>query len=158
MNEEKKLVPKLRFPEFRGALDWKETRLGQLGELVSGLTYSPDDVRETGLLVLRSSNVQNGKIALDDCVYVDPAIKGANLSQANDILICVRNGSVALIGKNALIPEGIPLCTHGAFMTVFRSKSAKFVFQLFQSDKYQKQVAGDLGATINSINGGQFVK
>ncbi|MDT7518812.1 restriction endonuclease subunit S [Rhodoferax sp. TBRC 17660] len=152
------LVPKLRFPEFRGALDWKETRLGQLGELVSGLTYSPDDVRETGLLVLRSSNVQNGKIALDDCVYVDPATKGANLSQANDILICVRNGSVALIGKNALIPEGMPLCTHGAFMTVFRSKSAKFVFQLFQSDKYQKQVAGDLGATINSINGGQLVK
>jgi type I restriction enzyme, S subunit len=152
------LLPKLRFPEFRGALGWKETRLGQLGELVSGLTYSPNDVRETGLLVLRSSNVQNGKIALDDCVYVDPATKGANLSQANDILICVRNGSAALIGKNALIPEGMPLCTHGAFMTVFRSKSAKFVFQLFQSDKYQKQVAGDLGATINSINGGQLVK
>ena len=158
MNEEKKLVPKLRFPEFRDALDWKDTRLGQLGELVSGLTYSPDDVRETGLLVLRSSNVQNGKIALDDCVYVDPATKGANLSQANDILICVRNGSVALIGKNALIPESMPLCTHGAFMTVFRSKSAKFAFQLFQSEKYQKQVDGDLGATINSINGGQFVK
>jgi type I restriction enzyme S subunit len=152
------LMPKLRFPEFCGALDWKETRLGQLGELVSGLTYSPDDVRETGLLVLRSSNVQNGKIALDDCVYVDPATKGANLSQANDILICVRNGSVSLIGKNALISEGMPLCTHGAFMTVFRSKSAKFVFQLFQSDRYQKQVAGDLGATINSINGGQLVK
>jgi type I restriction enzyme, S subunit len=152
------LLPKLRFPEFRGALGWKETRLGQLGELVSGLTYSPNDVRETGLLVLRSSNVQNGKIALDDCVYVDPATKGANLSQANDILICVRNGSAALIGKNALIPEGMPPCTHGAFMTVFRSKSAEFVFQLFQSDKYQKQVAGDLGATINSINGGQLVK
>ena len=152
------LVPKLRFPAFRGALEWKETRLGQLGELVSGLTYGPDDVRATGLLVLRSSNVQNGKIVLDDCVHVDPATKGANLSQVNDILICVRNGSVALIGKNALIPEGMPLCTHGAFMTVFRSKSAKFVFQLFQSDKYQKQVAGDLGATINSINGGQFVK
>ena len=43
-------------------------------------------------------------------------------------------------------------------MTVFRSNSAKFVFQLFQSDRYQKQVAGDLGATINSINGGQLVK
>jgi type I restriction enzyme, S subunit len=158
MREGKRLAPKLRFPEFRGALDWKEARLGQLGGLVSGLTYSPDDVRDAGLLVLRSSNVQNGKIALNDCVYVDPATKGANLSQANDILICVRNGSVALIGKNALIPEGMPLCTHGAFMTVLRSKSAKFVFQLFQSDRYQKQVAGDLGATINSINGGHLVK
>ncbi|MDO8274031.1 MAG: hypothetical protein Q7T22_00700, partial [Serpentinimonas sp.] len=96
--------PRLRFPEFQNAGEWAETRLGRLGELVSGLTYSPDDVRESGLLVLRSSNVQNGEIALDDCVYVDPSVKGANLSQPNDILICVRNGSKALIGKCALIP------------------------------------------------------
>ena len=150
--------PRLRFTEFQNAGAWEETRLGKMGVLVSGLTYSPDDVRESGLLVLRSSNVQQGKIALDDCVYVDPSIKGANLSQPNDILICVRNGSKALIGKCALIPEGMPLCTHGAFMTVFRAKLPDFIFQLFQSDRYQKQVAGDLGATINSINGSQLLK
>ena len=150
--------PRLRFPEFQNAGEWEETCLGKMGELVSGLTYSPDDVREHGLLVLRSSNVQNGKIALLDCVYVDPAIKGANLSLPNDILICVRNGSTALIGKSALIPGGMPLCTHGAFMTVFRSQNPSFVFQIFQTSKYQKQVAGDLGATINSINGSQFLK
>ena len=150
--------PRLRFPEFQNADEWEETRLEKLGKLISGLTYSPDDVRESGLLVLRSSNVQNGEIALDDCVYVDPSIKGANLSQPEDILICVRNGSKALIGKCALIPQGMPLCTHGAFMTVFRADTPSFVFQLFQSDRYQKQVAGDLGATINSINGSQFLK
>ena len=150
--------PRLRFPEFQNADEWEETRLEKLGKLISGLTYSSDDVRESGLLVLRSSNVQNGEIALDDCVYVDPSIKGANLSQPEDILICVRNGSKALIGKCALIPEGMPLCTHGAFMTVFRADTPSFVFQLFQSDRYQKQVAGDLGATINSINGSQFLK
>ena len=155
---EGKTQPHLRFPEFRDAGDWSETRLGKVGDLVSGLTYSPDDVRDSGLLVLRSSNVQDGKISLADCVYVDPNIKGANLSVANDILICVRNGSAALIGKNALIPEGMPRCTHGAFMTVFRSKSPEFVFQLLQTEKYQTQVAGDLGATINSINGSQLVK
>ena len=43
-------------------------------------------------------------------------------------------------------------------MTVFRAETPSFVFQLFQSDRYQKQVAGDLGATINSINGSQFLK
>ncbi len=150
---EGKTQPRLRFPEFREAGEWEETRLGKLGKLVSGLTYSPDDVRGSGLLVLRSSNVQNSEIALDDCVYVDQAIKGANLSQPADILICVRNGSKALIGKCALIPQGMPLCTHGAFMTVFRAYTPNFVFQLFQTDRYQKQVAGDLGATINSING-----
>jgi type I restriction enzyme S subunit len=150
--------PRLRFPEFQDDGRWEETRLGELGALVSGLTYSPDDVRESGLLVLRSSNVQNGEIALDDNVFVDPSIKGANPSQPNDILICVRNGSKALIGKSALIPEGLPACTHGAFMTVFRAQAPRFVFQLFQTTRYQKQVAADLGATINSINGSQLLK
>jgi type I restriction enzyme S subunit len=52
----------------------------------------------------------------------------------------------------------MPLCTHGAFMTIFRSQSAKFVFQLFQTSAYQNQVDADLGATINSINGSHFIK
>ena len=156
--QEGETQPRLRFPEFEGTGEWDEVRLGTLGDLVSGLTYSPDDVRDEGLLVLRSSNIQGGKIDLNDCVYVDPNIKGANLSQPNDILVCVRNGSTALIGKTALIPRGMPLCTHGAFMTVFRSHTPKFVFQLFQTSRYQKQVAGDLGATINSINGAQFLR
>lgn len=151
-------APRLRFPEFREAEEWKEKALGQLGKLVSGLTYSPDDVRDEGLLVLRSSNVQDGRIVLDDNVYVRPNIKGASPSLPNDILICVRNGSKSLIGKNALIPEGMPPCTHGAFMTVFRTIAAKFIIQLFQTEAYEKQVAADLGATINSINGNQLKK
>ncbi|CAH1655405.1 Type I restriction-modification system, specificity subunit S [Hyphomicrobiales bacterium] len=156
--QEGETQPRLRFPEFEGVGEWEEVRLNSLGDLVSGLTYSPSDVREEGLLVLRSSNIQGGKIDLTDCVYVDPNIKGANLSQPNDIFVCVRNGSTALIGKTALIPNEMPLCTHGAFMTVFRSHTPKFVFQLFQTSRYQKQVAGDLGATINSINGAQFLR
>lgn len=155
---EGELVPRLRYPEFRDGLEWKETRLGALGGLVAGLTYSPDDVRDSGLLVLRSSNVQNAEITLEDCVYVTPDIKGANLAKPDDILICVRNGSKTLIGKSALIPEGMPTCTHGAFMTVFRARAPHFVFQLMQSVAFQKQVAADLGATINSINGSQLLR
>jgi type I restriction enzyme, S subunit len=147
-------TPKLRFPEFQEP--WREKRLEELGSLILGLTYSPEDVRDDGLLVLRSSNIQDGHLALDDNVFVRRDIAGANPSEPNDILICVRNGSKSLIGKNALIPEGMPPCTHGAFMTVFRSPSAHFTFQLFQTATYQEQVAADLGATINSINGSQL--
>ena len=46
----------------------------------------------------------------------------------------------------------------GNFFPVFRSKKAKFVYQLFQTSAYEKQVAADLGATINSINGTQLKK
>lgn len=155
---EGKNVPEWRFPEFRDSGEWIKKELHQLGELVSGLTYTPDDVQETGLLVLRSSNIKNSRIELNDNVYVRKDIKGANLSVENDILICVRNGSKSLIGKNAIIPKGVPLCTHGAFMTVFRAHLPHFVFQLFQSSQYEKQVKADLGATINSINGNQLKK
>ncbi len=151
-------VPKLRFKEFRNSGEWVEKTLEELGDNITGLTYSPDDVRDNGLLVLRSSNIQNGKILLDDCVYVRADIKGAHLTKPGDILICVRNGSKALIGKNALIPIEMPLSTHGAFMTIFRAFKPEFVFQLFQTESYFNQVSNDLGATINSINGKNFLK
>lgn len=149
-------VPKVRFGEFSG--EWEETTLSKLGKLVNGLTYKPEDTREKGLLVLRSSNVREGLIDFEDCVFVRTDIKGANLSKPNDILICVRNGSKRLIGKNALIPKEMPVSTHGAFMTVFRANSPKFIFQLFQTADYNRQVKADLGATINSINGKNFLK
>jgi len=159
MNKEtKKLIPDLRFPEFVNEGEWKIKVLSELGDLINGLTYSPEDIRDKGVLVLRSSNIQDGFIDLKDCVYVRENIKGANFSEPNDILVCVRNGSKDLIGKNAIIPQGISLATHGAFMTVFRAENPKFVFQLFQSDFYNTQVRADLGATINSINGKNFLK
>jgi type I restriction enzyme S subunit len=153
-----KLIPEIRFPEFKNEGEWEIEELNELGELINGLTYSPDDVSDKGLLVLRSSNIQNGMIELNDCVYVREGIKGANLSKPNDILVCVRNGSKNLIGKNAIIPKGLPLSTHGAFMTVFRASNPELVFQLFQTDFYDTQVKADLGATINSINGKNFLK
>lgn len=155
---EGKTMPEWRFPEFRDSGEWVNRQLSKLGSTVSGLTYKPDDIRNKGLLVLRSSNIQDNKIRLDDNVYVKTDIKGANLAEENDILICVRNGSTSLIGKSALIPRNMPLCTHGAFMTVFRANNPQFVFQLFQSVAYDKQVKADLGATINSINSNQLKK
>jgi type I restriction enzyme, S subunit len=158
MSKERKLIPVLRFPEFMIDGEWDVKELSKLGELINGLTYSPDDVRDKGLLVLRSSNIQNGLIDLKDCVFVREDINGANLSMPSDILICVRNGSKNLIGKNAIIPKGFPLATHGAFMSVLRASNPEFIFQLFQTDYYNTQVKADLGATINSINGKNFLK
>lgn len=151
-------TPKLRFPEFKNDGAWEEKRLDAMGELVSGLTYKPQDVRDGGLLVLRSSNIQNGKISLKDNVYVRSDICGANLSKPSDILICVRNGSKSLIGKNALLPSYLPRSTHGAFMIVFRASFPEFAYQLLQTYRFNRQVQSDLGATINSINVKQLKK
>jgi type I restriction enzyme S subunit len=149
-------VPLLRFPEYKG--NWKRIELGNIGSFLNGLTYSPDNIRGKGLLVLRSSNVQGGRLAFKDNVFVNVEVKEELLSKLGDILICVRNGSKKLIGKNALITEECPKATHGAFMSVFRSEDSSFAFQLLQTEKYRRQVFVDLGATINSINGSNLKK
>ena len=151
---------KIRFSQPDGSPfpAWERKKLGELGEVIAGLTYSPSDVEKEGLLVLRSSNVQDGKLAFDDCVFVNTVVNSKSLSRESDILICVRNGSTNLIGKNALIPKNIPPSTHGAFMVIFRSNRNSFIFQLFQTDMYKRQVYQDLGARINSINSDRLRK
>ena len=85
-------------------MEWAVKKLGEIGDSKIGLTYSPDDVVDSkGLLVLRSSNIRNGSLVYEDNVFVNKEVKEELLTKENDILICARNGSKSLIGKNALI-------------------------------------------------------
>lgn len=131
--------------------EWNVLRLRDLGRVLSGLTYSPSEIDDDGVLVLRSSNIKNRRISLDDNVYVKSNC--FNEVHAGDILICVRNGSGSLIGKNALITPLVEGSAFGAFMAVFRSDNNSYLFQLFDTSYYYRNVYRNLGATINSING-----
>lgn len=131
--------------------DWEVTALGEIGDCLIGLTYSPNNVRDHGTLVLRSSNIQDGSLAFDDNVYVDAAIPERIVVQDGDILVCVRNGSRRLIGKCALLDSRVAGQTFGAFMSVFRTPDSAFVFQQFQSDLIKRQIDENIGATINQI-------
>lgn len=104
--------------------DWEVKRLGNIGETIIGLTYSPNDVVDFGKLVLRSSNIQNNKLAYDDNVYVSKTVNDKLILRDNDILICVRNGSRDLIGKSAIIKGKAVGETFGAFMSIFRTEQS----------------------------------
>lgn len=134
--------------------DWEVKKLGNLGNLLSGLTYSPDNICEkNGVLVLRSSNVQEGQITFDDNVFVKVRKGEFNPVKRGDILICVRNGSKSLIGKCATINEKAEGMAFGAFMTVFRGSYNDYLIHVFNTDIYNREIHRNLGATINSING-----
>ena len=137
---------------------WEVKKLGSIGSIVSGLTYSPNDINKKGVLVLRSSNVKKRLISLNDNVFVNVEEGKYNPVELNDILICVRNGSKRLIGKNAIRKEEHIGLAFGAFMTVYRSNYNRFLFHFFDSQHYKKEVHKNLGATINSINGGDLKK
>ena len=131
--------------------EWDVVSLGSVAEPLIGLTYSPRDVRDFGQLVLRSSNIQNGRLTFEDNVFVDMDVPQRAITQENDILICVRNGSRNLIGKCALIDKGSAGSAFGAFMSVLRSTSANFLFFQFQSQILKSQISEVMGATINQI-------
>lgn len=131
---------------------WRIKKLKFLGEAIIGLTYSPEElVREGGVLVLRSSNVQKDKITLDDNVYVNKTIPKKLTTQVGDILICSRNGSRSLIGKNAIIDKGSAGLSFGAFMTIFRTKHSRFISYFLKSNLFMSQLSTTLTSTINQL-------
>ena len=113
---------------------WGVIKFKYLGDVKQGLTYSPSDIvdKDEGILVLRSGNIQNGILEFNNNVYVKTKVAESIVLRKNDILITARNGSPALIGKNAIIDTDIK-ATFGAFMMVFRANKslfAKFAFYL----------------------------
>lgn len=133
---------------------WEMIKLKYLGKSIIGLSYTPDDLVEDeskGLLVLRSSNIQNGKLSLEDNVYVKTKVKDDLLVRQGDILICSRNGSKSLIGKNIVIDKEIEGNTFGVFMTLFRSVYWKFLSFVFNSQIFKNQSGVFLTSTINQL-------
>ena len=156
MNKEKIGIPKLRFPGFTGA--WEQRRLGDLVTFYSGLTYSPKDVRDSGTLVLRSSNVKNGEIVNADNVYVLDSVVNSNNVENGDVIVVVRNGSRSLIGKHALVKRNMKRTVIGAFMTGIRSENPNFINALLDTRQFNSEINKNLGATINQITTGSFKK
>lgn len=143
------LTARRRLPGFSG--EWEAKRLAELGDVKTGLTYKPENVKPFGTLVLRSSNIQNDRLAFDNNVFVDVAVSDEATVKAGDLLICVRNGSRQLIGKTAMIDKRADGMAFGAFMSAFRSEVNDYLLWCFQSSVVQDQIAENLGATINQI-------
>lgn len=129
-------------------------KLNDIASYWNGLTYKPIDTveDESGTLVLRSSNIQNSALAFEDNVYVDCKIKEKLFVQENDILMCSRNGSAALVGKTALIKGLTKPTTFGAFMMIIRSKYHSYLKTYFDMPFFRNQISTGT-STINQITG-----
>lgn len=133
---------------------WKILRLKHIGDSFIGLTYNPDDIvgeNDNGVLVLRSSNIQNNSLALENNVFVNKDIPQKLRTRKGDILICSRNGSRHLIGKNICIDERVENCTFGAFMTIYRTEFWQFSYWIFNSQVFTAQSSLYLTSTINQL-------
>lgn len=143
---------------YNKLITWEQRKLPEFVSFFNGLTYTPDDVEETGTLVLRSSNVKNGEIVDADNVYVNDKVAVSENVREGDIIVVVRNGSRALIGKHAQIKASMPNTVIGAFMSGMRSEHSSFVNALLDTSAFENEIAKNMGATINQITGYMFSK
>lgn len=128
---------------------WETSPLKYTGEFGNGLTFSPEDVCEDGIIVLRSQNIQDSKLDFFDNLFVKDCPEKL-LVKPNDIIICSRNGSVNLVGKCAKVTSSI-VATFGAFMMRYRPNiNSSFAFYLFQS-AYKEYRGLFATTTINQL-------
>jgi type I restriction enzyme S subunit len=137
-------------------MGWEFVRLDDIGSTNIGLTYSPNDISNKGIPVLRSSNVQNGKIDLNDLVRVEKDIKSSVFVEEGDLLICARNGSKSLVGKTAMIKNLDEKMTFGAFMAIYRSEYNAYIEVFLNSPVFRNSLEGVNTTTINQITQGNL--
>ena len=149
------LYPKVRFPEFTDP--WEQRKFSDLVETRRGLTYKPTDIREKGVRVLRSSNIDEDRFVLKpDDVFVDESAINIGFVKENDILITAANGSSRLVGKHAIVSEISDKSTvHGGFMLLGTSDEPYFANAFISSAWYKRfidlYVLGGNGA-IGNLN------
>ena len=137
--------------------NWEWCRVRNVSNSYIGLTYKPTDIDEKGTIVLRSCNIRNGKLALDDIVRVSSSISEKLLIEENDIIICARNGSKRLVGKSALIRNLTEPMTFGAFMAICKTPIYEYMFTYLQSDLFFGQLRDVSNTTtINQLTQNKF--
>jgi type I restriction enzyme, S subunit len=155
------LTGQTRLPGFHSG--WVVKRLGHAGRCLRGVSYrgnddlSPHDTAQTKRL-LRANNVQDAEVVPSEVQFVNAArVSPHQVLDKNDILICMANGSKALVGKAALftVNDGYKY-TFGAFMSCFRTDASaanpSFVSFLFQTGQYRNYINNLLaGSSINNL-------
>lgn len=140
-SDQKKLVPKLRFPGFEG--EWKEKSLSELCSFIKdGSHGSHDDTKGGGYLLLSAKNIKNGKINIDESdreiseeeyrsIFRNYALK------RDDILLSI----VGTIGNVALFKQGKNVAFQRS-VAFFRLKIdlPQYVYYYFCSELFQKEL------------------
>lgn len=130
---------------------WVWCRLSDIGFTNIGLTYHPEDTSTSGTIVARSSNIVNGKMDYSDLVRVTCQIRDNQYLEKNDILICARNGSKALVGKCAIFEGESKTVAFGAFMAVFRTSLFRYVYYYFNTPVFKRNFISDDSKQINQV-------
>jgi type I restriction enzyme S subunit len=138
---------------------WIETSLGDLVEVLRGVSYKKPDARTaaaTGLVpILRANNIgADGQLDFGDLVFVPRRyVSDDQLLQAGDIVVAASSGSRSVVGKGASLKVSWT-GAFGAFCFALRPDygiDAGFLGWFLQTREYREQVSS-LAAGVNINN------
>ena len=135
----------------------KKYKLGEIAEIIGGVTYDKADLAASGIRILRGGNIQNGEVCLkEDDVFLPYCYKDdKNTVQVGDTILVASTGSVEVLGKAATTFSSLGDVQIGAFLRIIRPKEDKYaaiISAYLQSTLFRKYIQKQAkGTSINNI-------
>ena len=144
--EEKKLVPKLRFPGFTEP--WEQRKLGEISEISTGFPFDSQEFNDEGeYLVITNSNIQDDSLVvlnnIGNRINIDSGREKYILDK--DDLLITMDGTVGRIAK--VINDRLVLAQRVCRM---KSGEPSFLYQLLSGTNFIQ--------TMNKISHGGAIK
>jgi type I restriction enzyme S subunit len=138
---------------------WENGKLGDIAELVRGVTYGSDDIKSQSAIdvipILRATNISGNIVDLNNMVYVPKQnVSNDQLLNKYDILITMSSGSKEHIGKNGFFYYERE-ASFGAFCAkiVANTEYRYYLYSFTQSDFMFTTIKNEcLGTNINNLN------
>ena len=134
----------MRFPEFSG--EWKKCRLGELAIKVGSGTTPKGGVnvyKSTGHYFIRSQNVGNGVLLLNDIVYIDEKTHQRQIStelKKDDVLLNITGASIGRCAIATSQVQGGNVNQHVCIIRLKEAVNPLYICYFLLSHRGQKQI------------------
>ena len=141
-------------------VEWEVKSVNDVSSICRGVSYKPNDLQESGVLILRGNNIENNHVVYDNnTAYLLPdMISDEQKIKKHDIIITMSSGSKEHIGKCAMFQKDSEH-SFGAFLSKItpQEKCPYFLF-LYLSSLYFKQKIKSIcnGTGINNLTNQTF--
>lgn len=134
--------------------------VNQISQIIRGVSYKPAQIKDVPtegyIPIVKTNNIQNGKIIFNSLPYVESKIiKSSQHLKKGDVLVAASTGSKKVIGKAAMATDDW-LGSFGAFCLVLRPDikiiNPDYFGYYFQSKNYRTAISHmSSGANINNL-------
>ncbi|MCU0324722.1 MAG: restriction endonuclease subunit S [Spirosomaceae bacterium] len=142
-------------------LEWDCKYIGEIAEHIrSGVTPKGGSkvYQKEGVLLIRSQNVHNSKLLLDDVAYINEKINEQMLGSQLEKYDVLLNITGASIGRSAFVPSNLPKANVNQHVCAIRQNTksesrALFLSEFLISEKGQNQIKqNNAGGNREGIN------